>query len=279
MTSGRRRILLLGSGGYVGREIGRRLATGHDVTPTHRSEAHFPGSRAFDIFRDDPARLADGRFDVVVCAARVFDETADRGPDAPSRKEAFLRLLARFAGTRFLFMSSDAVFSGDDGLYGETAGRAPRTPYGQRMRLFEDQVSANVPDHCIVRASYIFGYAGDSLDKRLSDSMLRLSRGDRLEFFDDMYRSPVEVGQVAEAVCTLALAEHVGAVHVAGPRMSVYEFQHEALAALGADTGNVHPTAMPADSPLPRDTSLRTDLMARLTGVAPQSIARSLARC
>jgi dTDP-4-dehydrorhamnose reductase len=147
------------------------------------------------------------------------------------------------------------------------------------MRLFEDHVAANVSNHCIVRASYIFGYSGESLDKRLNDSMLKLSHGDRLEFFDDMYKSPIAVGQVAEAVSSLALAEHVGAVHVAGPRMSVYEFQREALAALGADTGHVHAARMPPDSPSPRDTSLRTDLMTRLTGVAPQSISRALARC
>lgn len=277
MNGDRRRILVLGSSGYLGREVARRLMGRHDVFSTHRSDPHFEESLRFDIYRDEPGALGEHDVDLVVCVARVFDPRADSGPDAPAREHTFLRLLARFAETRFLFMSTDAVFSGREGRYRETAPRQPGTPYGRRMRLFEDHVTANVRNRCVVRASYLYGYSAGRLDKRLSDSMLKLGRGERIEFFADMYKSPLEAGQTADAVCRLALSEHVGTVHVGGPRLSVYEFQRQALAALGADTANVHAVAMPSDSPFPRDTSLNTDLMARLTGVVPRSVTQSLA--
>lgn len=66
-------------------------------------------------------------------------------------------------------------------------------------------------------------------------------------------------------------------MHVAGPRMSVYHFYHEAMQALGVSCNLLLPTTIPADAVLTRDTSLRTELMQRLTGIEPLSVKEALA--
>ncbi|HMB42622.1 MAG TPA: sugar nucleotide-binding protein [Luteimonas sp.] len=277
MTKTSRRILLLGGSGFLGREIARRLRDQHQLRATHCTSAADSASIRFDIFKDPPELLGVREGDLVICSARLFDANLDAGAEAAQRVRAFQRLLRSLARNRLLLLSTDAVFSGRAGQYTEKAEREPLTAYGRRMSLYEDLLRAELPDHCIVRASYLYGYSAGQLDKRLADSQQKLERGERLEFYDDMYKSPLEVAQAAEAVSALALSDFVGTVHAGGPRMSVYQFQREALAALGMATTNVHPVAMPHEPTLTRDTSLNSALMIRMTRVVPRSVAAALA--
>jgi dTDP-4-dehydrorhamnose reductase len=276
-TSASPRILLLGASGFLGREVARRLRTGHELRVTHCKHPASAESLRFDIFRDDPALLQVRAGDLVICCARLFDAGADAGVEADAREQSFLRLLQSLARNRLLLLSTDAVFSGRAGRYAENAEREPLSAYGRRMCRFEDLVRAEVPDHCIVRASYLYGYSAGQLDKRLADSLRKIERGERLEFFADMYKSPLEVGQAADVVCALALSDFVGTVHAGGPRMSVYQFQSEALAALGVGSERAHSAAMPGDPLLARDTSLDSALMIRLTRVVPRGVSAALA--
>lgn len=272
-----RNILLLGASGFLGRELARRLRDGHRLTGTYHNHPDANGSIPFDIFQDSSGQIAGDDHDLVICCARLFDPQVDAGADKPKREQALLHNLRRWSQRRVVLISTDAVFSGRDGNYAESAAREPGTAYGQRMRWVEDRFAEEVRAHCIVRCSYLYGYSAGRLDKRLADSLQRLDSGASIEFFDDMYKSPMAVGQTADAVCKLALSDVSGAVHVAGPRMSVYEFQRQALAVLGADATRVRATAMPAGSTLPRDTSLDSGLMRRLTGVIPDDVTHSLA--
>lgn len=276
MTPASRRVLLLGGSGFLGREIARRLCAEHDLRSTHHNHADKAAPIRFDIYKDPPESLAVRDRDLIICSARLFDAQADAGAEAPARERSFLRLLRYLSRCRMLLLSTDAVFAGDRGLYAEDDPAEPVTAYGRRMRGFEQWLRAEVPEHCVLRASYLYGYSCGRLDKRLADSRDKLGRGERLEFYDDMYKSPLEVGQMADVVCALALSDFVGTVHAGGPRMSVYQFQREALAALGLETARLTPITMPRATTLARDTSLDTRLMTRLTRIVPHNIAAAL---
>jgi dTDP-4-dehydrorhamnose reductase len=71
-----------------------------------------------------------------------------------------------------------------------------------------------------------------------------------------------------------------GVVHVAGPRMSIYDFHKEALEKLNVSTNNLIATKMPKERPVDflADTSLDYTLMIKLTGIEPDNVKNSLNR-
>ena len=90
-----------------------------------------------------------------------------------------------------------------------------------------------------------------------------------------MYKSPLEVGQLAQAVTDVATSEFAGTLHVAGRRMSVHDFYQQAMTALGVDTTNLVARALPPDPKLLRDTSLGISKWTELSGTAPKSISET----
>jgi len=231
-------VLVVGGTGLLGSAVVAH-SDGVPASPT----------TGFDVFADDPADLvADCDPDAVVFAAAV--ERAD----VPMREyvDAVQSLVDACEGRRLVYVSSDAVFDGTDAPYAPSDTRSPPDQYGRRLQLFEDRVERH-DRGVVLRPSYV--YAGDPLSPRLAAARDALADG-FYERFDDVYRSPAHVDDVAAAVCELAAGEQSGVFHVPGPHLSIYEFHRRALGALGVDTGGLRPTDAPDEMDVARDRSL-----------------------
>lgn len=275
------RLLLLGSSGYLGRTLTTALCEQQPLTllPSHRTTALFPSSLKFDFWRDDLAPLLhEQRVDVIVMAASMAYEAVDPAFDNREYRRRVNQLVRSCMPYRFIYISSDGIFDGSKGRYTESDTCRPLTPYGRNLHFFEERVREFCANYCIIRPSYLYGYACGELDRRLERVRAGLLNGEHFEYFCDMFKSPLDVNQAAQAIAQIVLSNFVGIVHVAGKRMSVYDFYCEAMRAMGAPFEHLHAVHMPNDTYLPRDTSLNTRLMKGLTGVKPLSIAESLAR-
>lgn len=204
----------------------------------------------FDFFDDDPRDLVAAHDpDAVVVAATVEHQSVP----IPEYVDAVGAFVEACADRRLVYVSSDAVFDGSDGRYEPDDVRTPRDDYGRRLQVFEDQVGSH-DDGVVVRPSYV--YAADPLSPRLADARGALADGGADERYDDVYRSPAHVDDVAAAVAELAAGDWGGVFHVPGPRLSVYEFHERALSALGVDTSGLEAVDAPEDEPIARDRSL-----------------------
>lgn len=267
--------LVVGASGFLGGAF--TDLTSMSCRGTHNRNARPYASIPFDFWTDDPADLID-RYqpEAVVFAATV--EYHDH--DVP--RDVFADTAERFVSAcqecRFIYVSSDAVFDGTKGLYPATARPAPVSEYGHRLAVFEDLVRSIHGNYCIVRPSYLFGFARGVLDHRLARTRERLRAGETVERFTDMYRSPVAVTDAARAVEELLTRSVTGVVHCGGPRTSVYEFHRGAMEGLGVSTDRLVPTHIPEERDLPRDCSLDTNRLTRITGVEPTPIMESIER-
>jgi dTDP-4-dehydrorhamnose reductase len=264
------RILVIGATGFLGDAIVRALPETATVVRTHCSSPASASSLRFDFFDDEIAPLLDAHaIETVIFAAHV-----ENRPVVDVRA-ARRRFVGSLRGRRIVYLSSDAVFGGERGMYAESDAPSPRTDYGINLLAFEESVAEHCADHLIIRPSYVMG-TRDRLCARLSATRERLERGEAVRLFHDMFKSPLGVHQVADAVVRLGLSAHCGIVHVAGERMSVYDYHRRAMTALGVDTRRLEPERTPSDSMLQRDTSLDTSLWQRLTGTKPASIEESV---
>jgi dTDP-4-dehydrorhamnose reductase len=206
-------------------------------------------STGFDLFADDPVDLVESHDpDAVAVAATV--ERAD--VPTPEYVNALKSFVQACEGRRLVYVSSDAVFDGEQGAYAPDDKRSPRDQYARRLQVFEDLVAGH-GNGVVLRPSYL--YRGDPLSPRLAAARDALADG-TYERWDDVYRSPAHVDTVAKAVCELAAGDWTGTFHVPGPRLSVYEFTRRALDAVGVDTSGLEPAECPPDADVARDRSL-----------------------
>lgn len=265
------RFLVIGSSGFLGTEIVAALKEKGTVIHTHFQHPRHQNSIRYDFFSESVDLLLERyQIDSVIFAGMVETHPSDQ------LSLAMERFAQGCKNHRLIYLSSDGIFDGQKGFYSETDVPQPATLYGRNLALCEQLIASICPNFCIIRPSYIYGFSDGKLDNRLARSREFLERGETVNLFADMYKSPLGVKQVAQAVNDLMQSDHIGIVHVAGERLSVYEFHLQAMKAMKADTSNLKSCLMPIQAGFLRDTSLDTSLWQQLTGSKPESILEAL---
>ncbi|HET7128709.1 MAG TPA: sugar nucleotide-binding protein [Gaiellaceae bacterium] len=216
------RLLVTGGCGYLGRElVARAAARGWAVRATWFDQPPVADAEwvRLDVRDADAVRAAaDGVDAVVHTAYRQYRDAVDvnaRGSEV---------VAAATAPKRLVHLSTDIVFRGDRGRYREEDEPDPVNEYGRSKAEAERRVAAVHPDATIVRTSLMYGRAEPGPQERLARENRR--------FFVDELRSPVQVGDLAEATLELLGLDVSGPLHVGGAD-DVSRFDFAVL--LGAD--------------------------------------------
>ncbi len=153
------------------------------------------------------------------------------GPDAMTTNIDGSVAAAKAAfGRRLVHLSSDLVFDGLRGGYREHDSPAPVSDYGRSKADAERLVAELQPRATIVRTSLIYGGAEPGPQERLATEGTR--------FFVDEIRSPVQVGDLADAILELLDLDVPGPLHLGGADdVSRYDF----ALLLGADPARIEP--------------------------------------
>jgi dTDP-4-dehydrorhamnose reductase len=208
-------ILLVGGSGFLGRELAQQAsATGHGVAATFMTRpVDIPGIRwlPVDLRRSEEITSAVGetRPDVVINAAYRKADWAVTADGA-----ICLAMAATRHGSRLVHVSSDAVFSGADVRYDESATPDPISPYGAAKAAAETAIRLFAPTAVVARTSLIIGGGGSAHEAFVHD--LATGRRNGVLFTDEI-RCPVHVTDLARAILELAASDHAGVCHLAGP--------------------------------------------------------------
>ena len=171
---------------------------------------------------------------------------------------------AAAAGRRLVHVSSDLVFDGSRGRYTEDDEPAPVSSYGRSKVEAERRVAELASGSTIVRTSLIYGGPEPGPQERLA------RKGTR--FFVDEIRSPVQVGDLADAVLELIGIDCAGVLHLGGADdISRYDF----ALLLGADPGSIEPAHTTPDRA--RDVSLDSSRAAGLVATRLRGVRSVLA--
>lgn len=262
------RLLITGGAGYLGRELVRRApSAGWAVRATWwTQQPALDADWVHADVRDEGAMRAavDGVDAVIHTAYRQGDEEWSTNVDG---SEAVARAAV---DVRLVHLSTDLVFDGRRGRYREDDPLGPVNSYGRSKAEAERRVAAAHPDATIARTSLLYGGAEPGPQERLA------REGSR--FFVDEIRSPVRVGDLADALLELLGVAHPGSLHLGGEDdVSRYDF----AVVLGADPARIEAArTTPERAPnVSLDSSVARRLLAtRLRGVYDKSSAVRRAR-
>lgn len=275
------RILVTGACGLLGSHLLSFLSGRHETAGIDRHP----------WWGDDSVQLLQGELEdlsfvrktlrelapelLIHCAALADVEACERDPVRASACNAGLTrgLLSCFTeGMRMLYISTDAVFSGENSFSPETEEPRPKTAYGRSKLEGEREVQRAGPNHLIVRTNF---YGWSSGRKKTSAEWMHESLRTKspVTLFEDFFFTPIYVVDLAEGLAALAGQRRQGLFHVAGKdRVSKYEFGK-----LLSQEAGFSMEAVQTGSRL-KDLSLDSSRFRRQTGLCSPEVRPGLVR-
>ncbi len=281
-------LLLTGATGFIGRRLAPVLEGSWKVALASRT-AQGPHAVRLDLAEPDSLRRA---FDLV-CPDAVVHAAAEALPDPCERDPEFARKvnaeaprvlagLCGASGARLIHFSTDLVFDGEKGWYGEDDAVGPISVYGRTKLAAEETVLSRAPGAVVLRVSNVYGRPMGTRPCFVDELRASLSRGEPIGAFVDQWRSPTDGDGLPEVILRLlADPDLEGVFHWAGAeRATRFETALALCRAFGFDEQLVRPTRA-ADkaflAPRPRDTSLDSSRLAAAIGLAPTRMADGFA--
>jgi dTDP-4-dehydrorhamnose reductase len=191
----RRRVLITGASGQLGRALQRAFA----------ADAVVASSRAdWDVTQPASYKLLRGEFDLALNTAAWTDvDGAEADPQGAAAVNVAGTANVAALGVPLVTFSTDYVFDGrKDSPYLESDGANPLSAYGRTKLHGEAAAGANA---WVVRTSWLFGPTGHNFVR----TMLRLgAEREEVEVVDDQRGCPTFVGHLADAVHELVGGGH-----------------------------------------------------------------------
>ncbi len=180
-------------------------------------------------------------------------------------------------GCKIIYLSTDYVFDGYKGLYKEEDTPRPINFYGL-TKLIAEQIALSL-NGSVIRVSAVYG-PGPGRPNFAKVLWEKLSRGEIVEAAVDQFLSPTFNLHIGRAlVRILRLRRDIDILHVAGPRLSRYDYALLVARVFNLKSDLIKPTTMdkiPYKAPRPRDSSLDNSRAKKYTELSLNDVESAL---
>lgn len=273
---------MTGSTGLLGRKVLKAaLGRGWDAVGMSRKEAELSDREAV---KEVLIKLSP---DVVVHTAAWTDvdgceRDRKRAWTVNAEGTRHIAEICRELGAKVVYISTDYVFDGRDGPYGEDALPHPINYYGWTKLAGEIAVLSSSEGNLVVRTMVLYGWAEGARSNFVLWLLENLGEGRKVKVVTDQWGNPTLADDLAEAVLDLSEAGCSGVVNYAGGDFwTRYEMALEVAGRIGADQGLIVPVrtdqlGQVAERPL--RSGLKTWRAEEILGRRPVGFREGLAR-
>jgi len=262
VSSGKPRLLIIGSTGFLGQHVARKGAGTFEV---FEADLVRPGGEHGVSIDITSAGSVNAAFDqtkpscaILLAAVSDIDQCEQRPELAEAVNvcgAAHVASACRRMGTRLLFTSSAAVFDGTRHGYRETDSPTPVSVYGRTKARAEQLIATELPEAVILRLALVIGYAqGDGTNAMLNKFAAKLRAGEPVSLPNFEYRNPIDAATLSDAILELLMNQSaVGVLHLgATESISRFELGVRLARRLGYSTTLVKPQTEPIPGRAPR---------------------------
>lgn len=269
--------LVIGASGLVGGYLDAALrANGQQVISTYFAN-HIPNATPLDVRQaaQVAALVSEARPTHIFLPAAIPNVDYCETHPAETYQTNVLGvknvvMAANAVGARIIYFSSDYIFDGANGPYGELESARPISEYGRQKLEAEHFISLHAQDFLIIRATVIYGWErqGKNFVVRLIQS-LRQGRSVRVPI--DQIGTPTYAGHLAQAAIEFSSRPEIKLINIAGQDcISRYEFARQAARIFGLDEQLILPVStaelkQPARRPL--QAGLKVDRLQALSNI------------
>lgn len=284
------KILVTGAHGLLGQHL-LRAPRDVELVGCGRSQQPVGSATYRQVQLQDPTAVAvlmeQEQPDWVIHTAAItnVDRCETEREEARQVNLGMVEILAagcQAADIGLLQLSTDYVFSGDNGPYSESAQPQPLSYYGQLKLESERLVLGSGIRGIVLRTLWLFGYLPGTRPNLVTWPLAALHRGEALRIVDDQWGNPTFVGDLAEVLIDLCRAQVTGIYHMGGSDfMTRYQMVEQLGAFFGLNTSNVEPiktTDAGQSAPRPRRSGLSNERLTNTLGRSPLNLEQGLTR-
>ena len=234
-SSNKPKILITGANGLLGQKLVEQLVTQGNfaVIATGRGACRLSGAgftyQSLDIEKEQEVEsvLAQLRPDVLIHgAAMTHVDDCEKNQEGCYRANvlatSYLLRAAEKIGSHFIFVSTDFIFSGEDGHnpYTEEALPDPVNYYGQTKLEGEELIKRSTLKWAIARTVLVYGLANDlSRSNIILWVKSSLEAGKQIQVVDDQVRTPTLAEDLAAGCILIAEQGATGVFNISGAEL------------------------------------------------------------
>ena len=167
---------------------------------------------------------------------------------------------------KLIYISTDYVFDGNEGMYKEDDPTNPIDYYGE-TKLEGEKAVRDLRDYIIVRPSVLYGWNPIKLNF-VTWVMQELKRGNAISIVKDQFNSPTLADNLAELILELIGRDETGIFHISGSeRISRFDCALKIAKVFDLDKGLIKPITSDQLNWIanrPMDSSLDTSKISRI---------------
>jgi len=221
---------------------------------------------------------------VLLCSAMTAVDGCEKNQELARRINAEGPALVaeecRKGGAKLVYFSTEYVFDGKNGPYGEEDPVNPISVYG-RTKLEGEQACLAVKGALSVRTTVVYSHSHESKNF-IMQLISNYRAGAKMRVPSDQYSNPTYAPELAAAVLDLAAADASGIYNVTGPDwLNRHEFALKACAAFGFDPAFIEPkltSELGQAAARPLTAGMKTDKLAAALGRRLPPVDASLAK-
>lgn len=192
-----------------------------------------------------------------------------------------IALACKRTGAHLIYVSTNAVFDGENPPYGENSPLNPVNKYGHMKVECEKVVAETLQHFTIVRPILMYGWNDCHARQNPVTWLLEKIKADQsVSMVNDVYENPIYNIECGRAIWKIIKIKLFGIAHLAGAEtVNRYQFALKIAKVFGLDTGlikEVDSSVFPLMAPRPKNTSFKTEVMEKILGIKPISVEKGL---
>ena len=249
-------LLVTGGSGFLGWNLVKYAAKSYDTYFTYcQHPIRIPGCQEYHLNLQEPEKieeiLEEIQPEVIIHTAAlsnadVCENRRSMAYDINVTATSRLAECAEDFGAKFVYISTDLVFDGQQGNYRETDIPKPCNYYGETKLHGEKVVKESVSDYLIVRLSLMYGKSHEKTTCFSDWIREGLEQQQTVKLYTDQFRTPLLVNEAVRIILKLLETEVTQEVfHLGGQeRLNRYEFGKKFAKAFGYDEQYLQPVTM-----------------------------------